>query len=146
MLYEKLTDRGYYVVMASGTDKALSWAAEPATTNVDLIISDQRMPGEEGSSFLSFLSELKKSDPETLDKKSDVYRRVRGRFSNLSDEEFFGVIKYLKNHRCPHVILSGYAEDASIERARKEGSIDLFISKEQDLGEILEAIDGLLGK
>lgn len=143
MLYEKLSDRGYYVVMAAGTEGALGWATEPSMRKVDMIISDQRMPGEEGSSFLAFLSLLKKTDPEKIDKNSEIYRGMRSRFPNLNDGEFLDVIKHVKEHRCIRVILSGYAEDDEIKKARTEGNIDMFISKEQELNEILQTIDKL---
>ncbi len=140
MLYEKLTDEGYYVVMASETEGAKDWAMRADSKKVDMIISDQRMPNEEGTSFLSFLTELEKVEPEKMDRKSGTFQKIRERFSKYNDGEFFNFLKNIKARPCIRVILSGYAVDSEIKKGLASGIIHKFISKESDPSEILAII------
>lgn len=143
MLYERLTDEGYYVVMSAGTDGAKDWALRSDASKIDMIISDQRMPKEHGTSFLSFLTELEKSDPEKLDQNSSMFQEIRSRFKTLNDGEFIEMLRSIKARPCIRVILSGYAEDQDINKALSAGVIHQFISKESEPREILDTIGQL---
>ncbi len=140
MLYEKLTDEGYYVVMASGTEGAQDWAMRSDAIKVDMIISDQRMPDEKGVSFLSFLTELQKKEPEKLDQKSALFQEIRKRFTKYDDSEFYGLLRNIKAQPCIRVILSGYAADDEVRDGLASGVIHKFISKELDPDDILKMI------
>ena len=142
MLHEKLCDEGYYVVMAGGTDAAKDWALRKLS-KLDMIISDQKMPGEEGSSFLAFLSELEKTNPEKLDPTSELYQKIRKRFVNLADGEFKELIQNIAAPSCIRVILSGYAEDEKTEEALEKGHFHKFISKKIGIADILSTIRSL---
>lgn len=144
IFYKALTERGYYVVMQSGPEGAQDWMTDPNAGKFDMIISDQRMPGEKGSSFFTFLSELEKIDPEKWNPASEAYREVRERFANLTDAEFRNFLKNLKVHPSIRVILSGYPRDITAEKALQTGTIHGLLSKNSPIPEILKAIDKLL--
>ena len=146
VFYEKLTKRGYYVVAQPGTESAQDWAFHKKTGNFDMVISDQRMPGELGAPFLQFLSKLEKLDPEKLDLHSEMYKKLRERFSSLSDPEFREQLKEMKAHPAIRVILSGYTEDDSIRKGLEAGEIKKFISKTQEPDEIMAILSALLGE
>lgn len=140
MLYEMLTDKGYYVVTAGGTEGAQEWTMRSDAIKVDMIISDQRMPDEKGVPFLSFLTELQKTEPERLDRKSAMFQQIRKRFSKYDDGEFFDLLRNIRARPCIRVILSGYAVDEDIKRGLESGVIHKFLSKELEPAEILSAI------
>jgi DNA-binding NtrC family response regulator len=52
-----LIDEGYEVTANSNAGIAVGWATDKEI-GFDMIISDQQMPGEVGSSFLAFLATL----------------------------------------------------------------------------------------
>lgn len=143
-LYERLCDEGYYVVTASNAEAAKDWALDKEMKPIDMIIADQKMPGEVGTSFLAFLHELGKTDPEKLDRNSELYKKVRQRFSSLSDTEFLNLLKNIKAPSCIRVILSGYAEDDLTQEALRKGDIHRFVPKKIGHDEIAAAVKELL--
>lgn len=144
IFYKALSDRGYYVVMQTSPEGAQDWMMSKEAGKFDMIITDQKMPGEKGSSFLSFLSELEKTDPQKINTSSETYRRVRERFANLTDTEFLTFLKNLKIYPNIRVIMSGYSKDVAVDRALEAGVIHKFISKDTPIPEILGMIDKLL--
>lgn len=142
--YEKLTRKGYYVVAQTGAESAKDWAFSKKAGNFDMVISDQRMPGELGASFLQFLAKLEKVNPEKLDSNSEIYKELRERLSNLGESEFREQLKEMKAHPAIRVILSGYAEDDSVRKGLESGEIRKFISKKEEPDEIMATIERLL--
>lgn len=140
---QALIKEGYNVTANSSAEMAKTWATSK-DLGFDMIIADQRMPGEVGSSFLAFLAELERTEPERLDKNSKIYQEVRRRFSSLNDFEFQSFLKRIKVHPHKRVILSGYAEDDGIRNALEQGQIHKYISKKRPIPEVLAAIRSLL--
>jgi len=143
--YYRLRREGYYVVMQQDAGSAADWATNK-DVRFDMIISDQRMPGQLGSDFMVFLRELEKVDPLRLEPGSEEYNSVRSHLPSLSDQEFQRYLQDLKVHPCIRVILSGYMEDAAVREAMEKGIIHKYISKKLDIDEILEIIKGLFEK
>ncbi len=137
-MYELLDQSDYYVIWQKSAEGASQWTT--AGTFWDMIISDQRMPGELGAVFLKFMSELEKKNIDQLDKNSNLYKYVREIFSDLSDAQFLEHLQGLKSHPTIRVILSGYAEDDSIEKGLKDGIIHRYLKKSLDPLEILSEI------
>ncbi len=129
-LKDLLSEEGYYVIAAYSTEGAIDWALRKDLTPIDMIITDQRMPGEQGSSFLDFLNELREVSPQKLDQRSELYQKIRKRFLDLNDREFQELIKNIGSPSCKRVILSGYAEDNKIRESMNKRSIDKFIQKQ----------------
>lgn len=145
-IYEKLSDEGYYVVMQPHTLGAKDWAVSKEIRPFDMIISDQKMPGEEGSAFLSFLNELQNANLAQLNGNSEISQKLRKRFPGIGDGDFRSLIEKMKASSCIRVILSGYAEDERISRALEKRIIHKFLSKNQGLDDILAAISALFSE
>jgi DNA-binding NarL/FixJ family response regulator len=141
-----LTDEGYYVVKVPSSEGAKYWAINKELRHLDMIISDQRMPGELGTSFLDFLCELAKVDLDKLDRNSKLYLDTRKRFSDLNDNEFEDYLKLMQINPCLRVILSGYDEDDNIRKALSSGTIHKYISKKTPMTEILGIVNAMLEK
>ncbi len=142
--HKRLTEEGYYVVAQAGAASAMDWAIHRDVGNFDMIISDQRMPGELGAPFLRFLALLEKTDVQTLDPRSELYQELRKRFPDLGESEFRSQLKDLKSHPAIRVILSGYSEDGSIQKGLEEGTIGKFLTKKTPIPEILASLHDLL--
>lgn len=140
--YETLKEEGYYVVWQNRTEGAQYWATH-RDLHWDMILSDQRMPGELGADFFRFLSEVEKCDPRTLDSRSPLYRELRKQFSDLDEEEFQKHLCDLQAHPSLRVILSGYAEDDGIKRGLESGVIHKYIFKPIGTDKILTIIRDL---
>jgi DNA-binding NarL/FixJ family response regulator len=138
-----LIKEGYEVVPSSSTKFAEVWAVDPDIA-FDLIISDQKMPGEVGSAFLTFLAELEKTSPEKMNVQSKPYQDIRKRFARLNDADFQTLLKKMKVHPHKRLILSGYAEDDKIQQALQAGVIHKFLSKNMDTKTILAGVRSLL--
>ncbi len=142
MFYNQLVEEGYEVAVAGAADKAKTWATN-ANIEFDMIISDQRMPGERGADFLAFLSTLEGVSPEELEPGSPPYEQLKGKFPDVSADDFQSLIKRLKVHPHIRVILSGYVEDDSVKQALESSMIHKFISKSTSIAEVLEIIESL---
>lgn len=140
-----LLDEGYDV-QVSGSAEGPGARKGPTDKDrgIDMIISDQRMPGEAGASFLSFLAELEKCDNVTsLDPSSHLYQEVRHRFTGMDDAGFKALLQSMKVQPHYRVILSGYSSDDSVKKAVKDGKIHAFISKQTPPSEVLATIKSL---
>ena len=143
MMYQILVEEGYEVAVASRTDMAKRWVMDKEI-GFDMIISDQRMPGELGASFLSFVEELEKTPTDKIES-APIYQEMRQRFSKLSDDEYRAFVKGICVKPHIRVILSGYAEDGGIQKALDDKKIHKFISKKTPITDILGQIKELLG-